>query len=65
MAEKSITDKINQLNQQTEWFYSDDFSLDEASKKYKEATELATEIEQDLNNLKNEIEVIERDFSKE
>ena len=65
MAEKSITDEINKLNEKTEWFYGDDFSLDEASAKYKEATKLAKEIKEDLNNLQNEIEVIERDFSKE
>lgn len=62
---KTITDKISELNQKTEWFYSDDFSLDKASAKYKEATKLAKEIEQDLNSLKNEIEVIAKDFSND
>ena len=31
--DKSITNKINKLNEKTEWFYGDDFSLDEASAK--------------------------------
>lgn len=61
----TITDKIDQLNQKTEWFYSDDFSLDEAAKKYQEATKLAKDIEKDLGALKNEIEIISKDFSKE
>ena len=60
----SITDKINQLNNQVQWFYSDDFSLDEAEKKYKESVELAKEIEKDLGELKNKIEIINKDFTK-
>jgi len=62
---KKINDKITELNEKVEWFYGDDFKLDEASAKYKEATKLAKEIEEDLKNLKNEIKVIEEDFTKE
>ena len=47
-----------------EWFYSDDFKLDEATDRYKEAVKLAKEIEKDLVELKNEIEVLSEDFSK-
>ena len=47
-----------------EWFYSDDFKLEEASDKYKEAISLANEIKKDLDGLKNEIEVLAEDFSK-
>mgnify|MGYP003297916917 CR=1 FL=1 len=31
----SINEKITNLDKQIEWFYSDDFSLDSASEKYK------------------------------
>ena len=48
----SITDKITKLNNQVQWFYSDEFNLDEAEKKYKESVELAKEIEKDLGELK-------------
>ncbi|MBQ6394399.1 exodeoxyribonuclease VII small subunit [Candidatus Saccharibacteria bacterium] len=61
----NISDKITELNTQVEWFYSDDFSLDEASEKYQAAIKLAKDIEQDLNSLKNEIELISKDFTKE
>jgi len=61
----NISDKITKLNTQVEWFYSDDFSLDEASEKYQAAIKLAKDIEQDLNSLKNEIELISKDFTKE
>ena len=60
----SITEKITKLNNEVQWFYSDDFSLDEAEKKYKESVELAKEIEQDLATLKNKIEIIDKDFTK-
>ena len=62
---KRINEKIEELNEKVEWFYGDDFKLEEASEKYKEATKLAKEIEEDLKSLKNEIKVIEEDFSKE
>ena len=66
MAEKkSITDKIAELEQATEWFYSDDFKLEQASSRYEAAIKLEKEIEKDLSELKNKIEVIEKDFTKD
>ena len=46
MAEdkKNISDKIADLKTGVDWFYSDDFKLEEASAKYKELTNLAKEI---------------------
>ncbi len=65
MAEKlSLNQKIEKLDTEVEWFYSDDFKLEEATSKYKEAVVLAKEIEKDLSELKNEIEVLTKDFSK-
>ena len=61
---KNVSEKIDELKSGAEWFYSDDFKLEEASEKYKALTTLAKEIETDLNDLKNEIKVIEEDFSK-
>ena len=65
MVEKmSLSQKIEKLDGQVEWFYSDEFKLEDAAAKYKEAVKLAKEIKQDLNDLKNEIEIIAEDFSK-
>lgn len=61
----TINQKLIQLDQQIEWFYGDDFSLEEATQKYQEAALSAKEIEASLNEIKNQIEVIDRDFSKE
>ena len=60
----NLNQKIEKLDGEVEWFYSDDFKLEEAVNKYKVAAELAKEIEKDLGELKNEIEVLQKDFSK-
>ena len=64
MAEKSLNQKIEELDGKVEWFYSDEFKLEEAVDKYKDAVGLAKEIEKDLDGLKNEIVVLAKDFSK-
>ena len=61
---KTISQKIDELNKDTEWFYSNDFDLDEAVKKYKEAIKMAKELNEDLDSLRNEIEILAEDFSK-
>lgn len=65
MAKMTISEKIKKLDEATDWFYSDEFKLDEATEKYKAAMELAREIKKDLSELKNKIEVLEEDFTKE
>ena len=62
---KSITTKINQLHDAVVWFYGDEFQLDQASAKYQQTIKLAQEVEQDLKELKNQIEIIDKDFTKE
>ena len=59
----SISQKLAELDATVEWFYGDDFSLDEALDKYQSATNLAKEIEKDLSEMKNKVEVLE-DFTK-
>ena len=62
---KGINEKIKELEAASEWFYSEEFELAEAPEKYKKAVKLAKEIEKDLENLKNEIEIVDKDFTKE
>ena len=55
MQEKrTLNDKIEEFNKYMDWFYSDEFKLEEAVDKYKDAAKLACEIEKDLDELKNE-----------
>ena len=62
---KTLNQKIKALDEKVEWFNSSDFKLEKAVAKYQEALELSQEIEADLKNLKNEIEVLNVDFSKD
>jgi len=59
----TINQKLSSLDQAVEWFYSDEFSLDGALAKYQAAAKQAQDIEKDLQELKNQVEVIE-DFTK-
>ena len=61
---KSLSQKFEELEKAKEWFYSDEFELDKAAKKYKSAIVLAKELEKDLDDLKNEIEILDEDFTK-
>lgn len=63
-TKKNLNEKIAELDKKVEWFYSDEFKLEEAVENYREAVGLAKEIEKDLTELKNEIEVLAEDFSK-
>lgn len=59
----TVNAKIQQLEAATEWFYGDDFELDQAIEKYQSAAKLAAEIQQDLTALKNQVEIL-ADFSQ-
>ena len=61
----TIKDQISRLNEEVEWFYSDNFSLDQAVEKYESALSRAKEIQKNLEELKNKITKIEEDFTKE
>ena len=61
---QTLNQKIEKLNAEVEWFYSDEFKLDDAIFKYEEAMKLAKEIEKDLGELKNKVEVLKDKFDK-
>ena len=64
MSQKeSVSEKIERLKLEVEWFYGDSFDLTKAIVKYTEATKLAKEIEVDLGELKNEIKIIGENFA--
>lgn len=65
MTKKNLTQKIKDLDERVAWFSSEEFRLEEAVEKYQEALELSREIEEDLKNLKNEVEVLNVDFSED
>lgn len=65
MKSKSVQQKITILNEMVAWFDSDDFVLEQAVVKFKEAEKLAEEIRRDLEIIKNDINVLTRKFDKD
>lgn len=61
---RSIAEKTAQLDELVSWFDGDDFELEQALDKFKEAEKLAAEIEKDLLALKNEVNVIKKKFDE-
>lgn len=60
-----ISAKIIKLNQYVEWFEGDDFTLEVSIEKFNEAKKLADEIQADLNDFKNKITVVQKQFDKD
>lgn len=58
----TVSQKMTTLGELVAWFESDEFELELAITKYKEAEKLAGEIEHDLAELKNEITVLKQKF---
>lgn len=65
LKNKTISEKTDELTRLVSWFDGENFVLEEALAKYKEAEKLALEIEEDLNSLKNEIEIVKKKFDTE
>jgi len=63
-SKPNLSAKIAELDNLSEWFYGDDFTLDQALTKYQAATKLAEEITHDLDQLENQVQVV-ADFTKE
>jgi exonuclease VII small subunit len=63
--DKTIQEKITELDAMVAWFDSDEFTLEAALEKFKAAELLAGNIETDLTALKNDIQVIKQKFDTE
>lgn len=59
----TIQEKIANLDALVAWFESDDFQLEQASIKLKEAAKLATDIEHDLKAVANDIQQVKQSFA--
>lgn len=64
-SEISLEQKLAKLQASLDWFYSEDFKLDHALDRYRSTIDLANSLRTDLINLKNQIELISQDFTKE
>lgn len=62
---QTVKQKIEQLDELVAWFDGDDFELEQASAKLKEAAKMASEIEHDLESVQNEIREVKQSFAGE
>ncbi len=60
--ELTISQLLKQFDEKIAWFNSDDFELEKAKEKFIEVKALADEIEEKLLLVKNEVEVLAKDF---
>lgn len=63
-SKKTIIQKTAALDELVAWFNGDDFELEKALEKFKQAEALAAEIEQDLVSLKNDITIVKEKFDQ-
>ena len=59
---RSIAEKTAELNELVAWFDSDEFQLEAALNRFEEARRLSDEITKDLDELKNEVEIVRQNF---
>lgn len=64
-SNSTISNKLAKLGELVAWFESDDFVLEAAVDRFKEAQKLADDIERDLTELKNDIVVLKKKFDEE
>lgn len=62
--DKTVQEKMSDLTGLVAWFDSDDFAIEAAIDKFREAEKLAEEIEHDLKHLKNDIEIVKQKFDQ-
>ena len=63
--ENNLEKKIQQVDEILAKIESGEIPLEKISGEYKKAVDLVQEIEVELNQAKNEIEIISKDFSQE
>lgn len=62
---KTIQEKTAELNSLVAWFDSEEFAVETALEKFKQAEQLAEEIEKDLRAIKNDIQIVKQKFDTE
>lgn len=61
--DKTIADKLHELDELVLWFEREDLPIEEAVKKFAEAEQLAENIQAELEKLENKIEQIKEKFN--
>jgi exonuclease VII small subunit len=58
--DKTISENITEFENLVAWFDADGFSIEESIEKYKQIEKLAATINQQLNKIKNDINIIKK-----
>lgn len=61
---QSIEEKLANLRAEVQWFEGDEFTVDEAMKRFEQAKKLADEIERELEEVKNTVTVLKEKFAQ-
>ena len=64
-ASKTVAQKMAELREMVAWVESDNSVIEEPVDRFKAAEKLASDIEKDLSDLKNEIVVLKNKFDQE
>ncbi len=64
MSEKSLSERLADLDELVAWFEQDNLDIDEAIKKFDEVTVLSESIKKDLAGLENKITVLKKKFDE-
>jgi exodeoxyribonuclease VII small subunit len=62
--DKTLSEKIAELQEYVSWFEGEDFEVEKSLDKYKQAEALADEIKKDLDGFRNEISVVKKKFDQ-
>lgn len=64
-ANDSIAKKLAEFDELVDWFQGEDFSIDKAAEKIRQAELLAGDIEQRLDDVQNDIVVLKQKFDRD
>ena len=62
--DKTLSQKIADLQEYVAWFEGDDFEVEKSLEKYKQAEKLADEIQTDLDGFRNDITLVKKKFDQ-
>ena len=62
--DKTLSEKIAELQEYVSWFEGEDFEVEKSLDKYKQAEALADDIKKDLDGFRNEISVVKKKFDQ-
>lgn len=63
-SDKTLTEKMTELEAQVAWFEGEDFQIEQALERYRQAEVQAADIQKDLAEFRNEITVLKKKFDE-